>query len=255
VICDNSRIFSTTFTCDLHEKDVHIEWNPAPLQLPEDMHNYVLAHWDSLPKDYIFNGRLARLDSWSLTSAHCQLDLRPTDYRTLLYSNSHIDLIQKKWGRPFLARTLGISSIVLSSDNELIFMKRSANVGEYPECYDVFGGHIDVPTDGSAPNVFASMAQELQEEVGLERSDYDLKLIGLIQSTPNLKPELIFIAQTNVSTQHILTRTRDAQDHIEFSQVHTIGKNKSQIIQFLNANRDEFSPSAFGSFCVYMSAF
>ncbi len=255
MICENSRFFSTSFTCNLRQADVHIEWNPTAIELPDDMHRDMLKHWDSLAKDYIYNGRLARLDSWSLTSAQCRLDLRPTDYRTLLYSNAHIDVIQHKWGRRFLSGTLGISSIVRSSDDELIFMKRSATVGEYPKCYDVFGGHIDVPQNGGAPNVFASMAQELREEAGLARSDYDLSLIGLIQSTPNQKPELIFLAQTELSTSHILARTRDAQDHIEFSHVHTIGNDRNHILQYLDANEDEFSPSAYGSFCVYMNAF
>lgn len=255
MICDDSPLFSTYFTCTLHENDVRIVWNSTPLQLPYEMHNEILKYWDSLSKDFIFNGRLARLDSWSVTLEKCRLDIRPTDYRTLLYSNAHTDLIEKKWSKTFLARTLGISAVLLSSDDELIFMKRSANVGEYPECYDVFGGHIDVPENGDAPNVFVSMAQELQEEVGLERSDYELSLIGMIEATQNQKPELIFLAQSFLSKHDILSRTRNAQDHIEFTHVHTIGNDKNQIEYFLMSNTDEFSPSAFGSFCVYMSAF
>ncbi len=251
--CDDSTIFTTHFTCCLPEANVVIQWNPATLQLPDDMKKDVLAYWDRLPKDFIFNGRLARLESWELKNSHCQFKLQPTDYRTLLYSNAHVDHIQSTWGRSFLSRTLGISAVVISSDDHLVFMKRSANVGEYPECFDVFGGHIDVP-NGSAPNVFNSMAQELYEEVGLERHDYALHLIGLVEATPNQKPELIFKSDVSLTADDIVARTHHAQDNNEFSRVHTIGKSINNITHFLNENKNDFSPSAFAAFCVYMDS-
>ena len=124
------------------------------------------------------------------------------------------------------------------------------DVGEFPGCYDVFGGHIDVPPNENSPNVFSSMAQELKEEVGLDRSDYDLYLIGLIESTPNRKPELVFFASTFLTKKQILSRTHEAQDHIEFTHVHAI-ENGVELLNFLKTNKSGFSPSAFGSLCVY----
>ncbi len=253
--CVDGRLFSTHFTCNLHDKDIHIEWQTAPLSLPDELHDDILNFWNSLTKDYIFNGRLARLDTWSLAANQCYFNMRPTDYRTLLHSNANVDVIRRTWGGHYLSRALGISAVLLSGDDKIVFMKRSANVGEYPECYDVFGGHIDVPKNGDRPNVFSAMAQELHEEVGLAPYDYNLKLIGLIESTPNAKPELVFLARTELFSQQILSRTKDALDHIEFTRVHTIDNNKTRIEQFLSDNVDDISPSAYGSFCVYMSVF
>lgn len=252
--CSEPSVFRPLFRRTFTEPNVEISWNAAELTIPQEMHAQVLAYWASLPKDFIFNGRLARLDRWSFTSSGCRLDLRPSDYRTLLYSNQHVHHICHSWGSDYLSRALGISAVVVSADNELVFMRRSANVGEFPECYDVFGGHIDVPAAGDKPNVFNAMAQELREEVGLESADYDLTLIGLLESTPNRKPELVFVANTRLPAADVVARTQRAQDHGEFTRVHTLANDVDLVNHFLRANRDVFSPSAYGSFCLFMQS-
>jgi 8-oxo-dGTP pyrophosphatase MutT (NUDIX family) len=249
----DDRIFTTIFTCHGSEVNVESSWNPAALQQPADMQREVQEYWARLPKENIFNGQLARLDHWSRLSKGCKFELSPTDYRTLLYSNSHVEHICKTWGSAYLSRALGISAVLLSSDDYILFMKRSTNVGEYPECYDVFGGHIDVPSNGTGPNVFESMAQELEEEAGLDRADYILKLVGLIESTPNRKPELVFIATAHLTKEQIISHTRQAKDQGEFSCVHAL-ENGSEFVEFVKVNKFEFSPSAFGSICMYLSS-
>lgn len=251
-MCSDTQLFSTVFTCCLCESDVSITWDATPMHLPEEMQRQVSRFWMSLPKDYIYNGQLARLESWSLDSSSCRLDLRPSDYRTLVYSNAHVEQIQQTWGAHYLSRALGISAVLVSADKNLVFMRRSHTVGEFPGCYDVFGGHIDNPTNGQVPNVFVSMAQELEEETGMQQSDFDLRLIGLIESTPNQKPELVFIANAVLSRESILSRAYEAKDHLEFTEVHTLKNELKHIKPFLKAHQSEFSPSAFGSFCVYM---
>ncbi|MBN1558995.1 hypothetical protein JW998_02005 [candidate division KSB1 bacterium] len=251
--CGDERLYSTCFTCDRREDEVTILWNPSPLQLPPDMQEQVEDYWHTLPKQNIFNGRLARLDNWSHSAKECRLDLRPSDYRTLLYSNDHVSQICTRWGSGYLSRALGISAVLLSADDCIIFMRRSANVGEYPGCYDVFGGHIEAPANGDSPTVFGSMACELLEEVGLDESSYKLSLLGLIESTPNKKPELVFLARAFLTRDHIISRAREAKDHIEFTRVHALQNDLEHIEQFLAANKSQFSPSAFGSFCVYFT--
>lgn len=249
--CSDTQVYSTLFTCFCDQENVDLLWNPASLDIPQEMSKDVRRHWDALPKDHIFNGKLARLDQWAFTPDGCQLELRPTNYRTLLYSNQHVRHICDTWGKRYLSRALGISAVVVSSDDYLVFMQRSNNVGEFPGCYDVFGGHIDIPKNDGSPNIFTAMAQELQEEVAIQQSEYDLKLIGLINSIPNQKPELVFRAQVELPAKEILARTREAKDHIEFSRVHTLDNKTEHIEQLLMAHKNEFSPSAFGSFCVY----
>lgn len=250
--CSETQYFSTLFTCSLSERDVSIAWEPTFTPLPEAMQEQINFYWLSLAKDFIYNGRLARLEKWSLSSSACRLELRPSDYRTLLYSNAHTKQIQESWGSHFLSRALGISAILVCADNTLVLMKRSHRVGEFPGCFDVFGGHIDCPKNGDVPNVFVSMAQELEEEVGLYRSEIDIKLIGLIEARPHQKPELVFVANTLLAKEHILARACEARDHNEFTQVHTLKNEAQHIQQFLKKHQREFSPSAFGSFCVYM---
>ena len=251
MILDDALIFKTLFTGNYSRDDVEIIWEPVPLQLPESMLAEIENYWQSLPKQHIFNGALARLDHWAATSVHCQLVLSPSDYRTLLYSNQHIEHIKESWGFKYLSRALGISVVTTSSDNQIIIMKRSANVGEYPNCYDVFGGHVDIGSNG-ASCVYDAMAQEIKEEMDLDAADYDLSLIGLIETTATKKPELVFQAQISKASKDIIKNAKKSKDNIEFSNIYSIFNSPQRLKAFLEENGDSFSPSAFGSLRVYM---
>ena len=249
--CTNERVFRTFFTSNLSRPNVRILWNPTALALPAALHDRILEYWETLPKDYIFNGKIARLENWHLSENRqtLDLDLRPSDYRTLMYSNAHVKTICETWGSQYVARVLGISAVLLSAEETIILMKRSQTVGEFPGCFDVFGGHIDVAAQ-QTPCVFSAMQQELNEEVGLGPDEYSLSLIGLIESVPNLKPELVFRADCRLSTREIYERARHARDQREYSGLITLDDHL-HVGDFLTAHNDEFSPSAYGSLCIY----
>jgi hypothetical protein len=251
LILDDALVFKTLFTGSYERDDVNILWQPSPLTFPAMMQKEIEHHWDTLPKEHIFNGLLARLDHWSATPVRCQFSLRPSDYRTLLYSNQHIQHIKDSWGFSYLSRALGISAVTLSSDNQLLFIKRSNSVGEFPNSFDVFGGHIDVPLD-SAPCIFDAMSQEIKEEMDLEPTDYELSLIGLIETTAAQKPELVFQSRINRTAKEIIEIAKKSQDNIEFSEIYSIFNSHENIKTYLEKNGEDFSPSAIGSLCVYL---
>ena len=101
---------------------------------------------------------MARLDRWHADGEVLSITLSVTDYQTLFYSNSHVELIEKEWGAKFLSKALGISTVLVTGDKRIPVIKRSSHVGEYPGCLDVFGGHIDVERAG---DVVAAMRDEL----------------------------------------------------------------------------------------------
>jgi len=251
LILDDALIFKTLFNGFYSRDDVDILWQPSPLSLPEVMNEEIEHHWQTLSKEYIFNGSLARLEHWAATPVHCQFVLRPSNYQTLLYSNHHVQHIKEKWGFQYLSRALGVSAVMVSADNRLLLMKRSAFVGESPNCYDLFGGHVDIAENGT-PCVFRAMAQELQEEVGLEPDDHDLSLLGLIETTATKKPELVFQAKTTKTANEIIAAAKNAKDNLEFSNIFSILNRLEDIQHFLKEHCKEFSPSAFGSLCVHM---
>ncbi len=249
--CTNERVFRIFFTSNLSRQHVRILWNPTALPVPAPLQETILQYWETLPKDFIFNGKIARLENWHLSENRQALDLylRPSDYRTLMYSNAHVAQICDTWGAPYLAKVLGISAVLRSVDGAVIAMKRSQTVGEFPCCFDVFGGHIDVAAQ-QTPCVFRAMQQELNEEVGLLSNEYSLTLIGLIESVPNQKPELVFLADCRLSTREIYERAQNARDQREYSGLITLDDHLF-VGDFLTAHHDEFSPSAYGSLCIY----
>jgi hypothetical protein len=254
VICADERVFTTYFAKSLAPQNVRVQWRPEPLSLPLEMQQEIEQFWVSLSKEFIFNGALARLDEWRLSDDQLALRLCPSDYQTLLYSNHHVDKICRQWGAGCLSKILGISALLISSDSYLVFIKRSLEVGEFPGALDVFGGHIDVPANEESPDVFTAMAQELQEEAGLAPEDYQLTVIGLIESTPNKKPELIFAAQSGLTAEAIEKKAKHARDRGEFSDIFTMPNKSERLFAMLKNEQKKWSPSAFGAVCLHLAA-
>jgi 8-oxo-dGTP pyrophosphatase MutT (NUDIX family) len=225
-------------------------WQDQSLPLPGELQLEIERHWQELNGRGFFNGRLARLDSWQIWKGHLALFLRPTDYKTQLYSNTAVNEVVARWGEHALARALGISAVVISRDDQLVLMKRSDTVGEYPGRYDVFGGHIDCLATGP-PDIFAAMAAELEEELGLKEDEIRLRGCGLISAVPIRKPELLFSARTRCAAEEIWARARTARDRHEYGTLETLPNRATAIGRFLKDHRDEISPSAYGCLAVY----
>lgn len=241
----DKKIFRILQKGSFSRDKVRIKWNTNFKPLPETLAAEMNDFWARQQhRPHLFNGQLARLDSWSLSDGRLQLHLRRSDYRTLLYSNAHIKKIETKWGADSFSRALGISAVLVTADAQIVLIRRSKDVGEFPNCFDVFGGHIDAPSGSDAPSVYKSMEKELAEEAGLAASDFELVLIGLIEAIPNRKPELVFCAHCKLDLSKILEKASGAKDQFEYSEI--LALNQSQLKDFMQKNQSAFSPSAFG---------
>ncbi|MDZ7370454.1 MAG: NUDIX domain-containing protein [candidate division KSB1 bacterium] len=247
--CDD-QVYTVQFCRSLSVEQTSIVWTPEPMTLPTALTEEIERYWASLSKEYIFNGGVVRLDSWELTDDHLTLHLRPSDYRTLLYSNSRTEAIVRDWGTERLSRALGISAVLTSRDDRLFFIRRSERVGEFPGAWDVFGGHIEPPSLGE-PDVFSAMTKELEEEAGLEAAEIELRIIGLIESTPNRKPELIFSARSLLDSEQIRARALRACDRKEYSLLSDIPCRREALAELLSDPHKSWSPSAFASLALY----
>ncbi len=231
-------------------QDVKVKWAPHFHDLPPDMLIEIEKFWENEKNIKMYNGQLARLDSWIVKKNILNLNLSITDYSTLFYSNHHIQYIIKKWGKKYISRALGISAVVLTSDRFLILMRRSNLVGEYPECIDVFGGHINLSHDLEFPGIRESMLKGLDEELGIGNKEVNLDCIGLITNTQNEKPELIFTANIALTVNEIINKMNNAVDSFEFSRIIVLPGLENVLTSFINKNENLFSPSALG--CIEM---
>jgi len=197
-----------------------------------------------------YNGILVRLKAWRQKGDILHLSLQPSDYRTLLYSNSHLDEIKRRWGERYFSRALGISAVVRCGGGPLLFMLRSADVGEYPLHHDVFGGHIQASgKSGAPPDLYTYMLQELDEELALDGEKVNLTLLGLIENIEICKPELVFLADTVLSAEEVVRGSEKAIDRGEYVDLIAI-KDLSAVDPGFR-----LSPSARGSLALYIDLY
>jgi hypothetical protein len=249
---NNRDIFSYQLLGPFSQDQVLVSWNPEPFSLPGRMQQEKSDFEQSIDKERFFNGAIARLERWEHRDSRLVLHLCPTDYFTLLFSNGNVSHIVTTYGEQYLSNALGISAVVISRDRKFVCMQRSKAVGEFPARTDVFGGHIDVPANGSKPCVFTAMEQELLEELSLAKERYDLLLLGLIKSTPNLKPELVFQARCFCDAEEIIESVASAKGRSEYDEIITMPAVKSLLRRHLQENKSDFTPSAYGSLCLFL---
>ncbi len=236
---------------NLQQAQVAVEWSPQPFLLPPELAAAIDMEWSSRALEGYFNGALARLQRWRGDEQQLILWLQPSDYKTLLYSNRHVAEIRARWGEELLSHALGISAVVACADGQLVLMKRSQSVGEFPGAFDVFGGHIDISHDGQRPDLFAAIAQELQEEARLFRTEYEFYCIGLLQTCAALKPELVFAVSCFSDSARLLSGSQTAKDRAEYDRLFTLSCEENAIALFLAEQGERISPSAFGCLQIY----
>jgi len=225
------------------EKDINAFWNQEVV--------------DKGKLDYIYNGRVCCLNEFKLINNQLELTLGETDYKHLLFSNNQEKMANPGQKYEFNPAVLGVSVILISLHQKVILIQRSSQVGEFPECMDVPGGHIEPDkhlVDG-VPDPFLAIAQELQEEIGIESiSPSEIVCIGIIETTANRKPEMVFTYQSNQSSEAII-KLAEKQRSTEIEAFATIPNNLFDLNFYLESNKEQLSPSAFGCLSLYQDTF
>ncbi len=243
--------YHTLFTGRFAPTEVSVQWEDSPPALAAELQAAIDAAWEGLKPNPHFNGRIARLEEWGIEGGALRLRLCPSEYKHLLYSNAHASEIISSWGEEQLARALGISVVVVSADGRILLMERSDQVGEYPGCYDLFGGHINPPAPGEIPDVFASMEKELVEELALPPGTAAMSLFGLLLTWETRKPELLFTARCGMESGAMMRAARAARDRYEYRRLLTLPADAGSINRFLECCRAKISPSAFGGLEIF----
>ena len=256
---ERSRLFEVLCTCAVHEENLSVRYDDREVTLPLALAARMDTFWSQLQRNKVpgaslFDGENCRLEQYRLQDGILTLQLGKSYYRHTLYSNEYHSDIVREWGEEYLAHTLGVSAVVLSSDNLLMIMKRSERVGEYPGYLDVFGGHINPHTDRqyTIPSPFLAIQSELRLELGIPAGAIrTLYCCGLIKNKQNQKPELIFNALSALSSDTLLQKARHAEEADEFSDILTIPDGRENLHNFMRLNENTLTPSAQGSIWLY----
>ena len=231
------------FQQSFFRQDVDIYWQNQPIQLPEQYEKWCEIVWQTR-KPQTFDGKIARLEDWSIRNEKLELYLCPVFYRTLLASNSFCQEICRDLGTYYCARALGLSVVIISCDERYFCIKRSQAVEEYPGYWDIVGGHIDCGND--APDVFAAICQEIEEETALTTTDSDIECYALMLDEKKHKPELLFIYKSSLLSTEIENNSKKATDRFEYQNCALFTREQ---IKDLQSNEPELiTPSLMTAF-------
>ncbi|PWA83047.1 nudix hydrolase [Artemisia annua] len=222
----------------LPHPDIHLE-------------NSISKIWDERVQHSksLFNGKKFRYGGHNVMEPHVCFHLGLTDYRTFVGTN-----LNPLWER-FLAPSeddckqcqhtsspLGNGAIVETSDNKILVLQRSNNVGEFPG-YLVFpGGHPEPEEVGITSHkfengllkselnnsklsqeMFDSIVREVVEEIGVPSATLSEPLfIGISRRVLNVRPAAFFFIKCNLQSTEIHQLYDSAQDGYESTKLYAI---------------------------------
>src|SRR5262249_46776634 len=128
---------------------------------------------------YLFDGPMCRLERVGTDGGRLNLLLSRTSYKVFYGTNLCHSEIAIRHGMTALANPMGISCALISDDGYLMFGKRSDRVAYYPGRVHPFAGALE-PRERL--DVFEDARRELNEELGLGRSDIrEMLCLGLAE--------------------------------------------------------------------------
>ncbi|KAL8564539.1 hypothetical protein ACOMHN_003297 [Nucella lapillus] len=180
----------------------------------------------------LFNGTKFRVHSASCEAAGTvTLNLGLTDYREYLGTNwaPWVGELQARGQRElsnsqaYLSDPLGVGAFVVTSDDCVIFLKRSLHCAEAPGMWDIPGGHAepqelvgDLPVDqidvcqmepaAVAREVFHSILREVRDEVNIKEEHLSQALLMGIAKNPTSggRLSLEFLVRCGVTKRQVL---------------------------------------------------
>ncbi|KAL0369754.1 UNVERIFIED_CONTAM: Nudix hydrolase 9 [Sesamum angustifolium] len=191
-----------------------------------------------------------RADSFQKTDVCLHLGL--TDYRTFMGTNLNplwerfLIPSEDDWRRcQHTSNPLGNGAIVETSDQEIVVLQRSTNVGEFPGHFVFPGGHpepqevgiISHHTSGElthqmvnrkvSQEMFDSIIREVVEEIGVPATALSKPVfIGIPQRVLNVRSAAFFFIKCSLQSKEIQQLYGSAQDGYESTQLYTMSMSE-----------------------------
>ncbi len=193
----------------------HVRTSVVPSSRPflPEVERLIDAVWDARANGrdvLLFDGPMARWESWDVTGEVLRLTISQTSYKPFLGTNLLHPELADRHGRAVLANPVGVSPALLTADGFLLLGRRNASVAYYPDRTHPFAGAME-PGDGA--DVFAALRRELNEELGLAPNDIaDVRCTGIVEDPGLRQPEIIFAANVRLTLAKIESQV-DRDEH------------------------------------------
>lgn len=197
---------------------VRVSLVPCTRPLIPEVENLIEQVWrqnEHAGKVLLFDGPMARWESWSASSEELRLVLSRTHYKPFLGTNLMHPELADRHGLNVLANPVGVSPALLTADNYLLLGRRNASVAYYPNRTHPFAGAME-PRDGA--DVFTALRRELFEELALTEEDIvDARAVGIVEDCALRQPELIFAVNSSRTRSQIEAQVDRGEHHTSFA--------------------------------------
>ena len=197
------------------------------------------------------NQPLCRLLSWHTRADTLTLNFGPTNFRDLMGTNERHPEIARLYGRGLLANATGVSSVVVTADDQLAVQRRHTRMLQYPGWYHVCGGSLE-PTNISGNILvkpFDAIKTELREELEIHPQYItDIRCLGLAEDRTTYKPEINFATWLNVPAARFAQQVGPEHD-----QLLLLPDTPHELGSFLLEHADRIVPVGFACLLLYGS--
>lgn len=187
---------------------IAISWTESSRQIIPQVEEAIEQAWQKAsarPGVLLFDGPMCRLEKLEATAESVRLVLSRTNYKVFLGTNANGQTNPQVRANP-----VGVSSLLITSDNFLLMGRRNSSVALYPNHVHPFAGSMEPAEELDA---FGEAQRELWQElsVGTHRIK-QMSCIGIAEEPRLNHIELVFSAELDLSRKDIESRC-DKTEH------------------------------------------
>lgn len=205
-------------TGDWTRDQVKISSVPSTRLIVPEVERLIDETWADVsarPGVHLFDGPMARLESWHASPEQLSLTLSDTSYKPFLGTNLHHPESADRYGREVLANPVGVSPALETADGWLMMGRRNSSVAYYPDRIHPFAGAME-PKDRQ--DLFAAVRRELSEELGFGSADIaDVRCTGIAEDPKLRQYELIFRVASTRTRGQIETGLDQTEHHASWA--------------------------------------
>lgn len=189
-----------------------------------------------------FDGAISHFIDFRYKSDQLTLQCGRMRYKQLIGARVIAEPLQRYFPE-YLPIKLGVSSVIITPDDQFLTSKRSKDVVDCPGWYSVGAGG-GLPVD--AYSVFDGMRKELRSEYGIQEGDIEhLVMTGLARLSPMGPNEVEMLFATRVNqTKEQLREREEAEEEWENQQKMSLPNDPDEVAHFIVTNDRKITPNS-----------
>ena len=232
-------------------EQLQLQWTAQARPVVEEVEHFIDTSWQRRRNQaaaqglQLWDGPLCRLIAYQVQADRLSLTLGPTSFREFVGTNLHNVHLRYSHGSEVLANPVGLSAVVSAEERYLVLGKRSATVAYHAGRVHPIGGCLEPSGDGAAPDPFAGVLREIQEELGVATGALkDLTCLGMVRDKHIHQPEIMFDVAAGVGVEDIRRSLAGAAGRGEHADLVVLRDHPAAVVDFVERRLPELTPVA-----------